>query len=260
MKKIIVFGDLPIATKVSKLIMHDKKSKLFAIVIGNARPKNNDPFNDELLIDYAQKKNISIINIHDIDKFEDKFFDLGITVRFSKIIGEETLKKFKIGILNFHGGLLPEYGGLYSSVHSILNREKKGGGTLHWLDKKIDTGNILKRCDFEIKKSDTSFSVFQKTQKILFNEFKNIYQDILNNNYVSFTQKEYIEKGFTKRYFNINSLNGKKKINISNLISNNKDLVEIELAKIRAFDFPGYESSYIEINGHKLFLRVNSEL
>ncbi len=39
---------------------------------------------------------------------------------------------------------------------------KKAGGTLHFIDEIIDSGNIIKREEFEIKDTDTSISLFQK--------------------------------------------------------------------------------------------------
>ena len=68
MKKVIVFGDLPIATKVVKFIRKNLKMELVGVVIGNENPKNNDPWEDEILIDYARKENIKLLTQEEIIK------------------------------------------------------------------------------------------------------------------------------------------------------------------------------------------------
>ena len=46
--------------------------------------------------------------------------------------------------INFHPGILPSYKGCFSTVHSIINNEQYVGGTWHYIDHNIDSGNIIK--------------------------------------------------------------------------------------------------------------------
>lgn len=258
MKKIIVFGDLPIATEVCKFISNDSNSELIGVVIGNMNPNNNDPFEDnQLLYDYAVKNNIQIYTISELlETYEKNFFDLGISARFSKIIKKRCLDLFKLGIINFHGGLLPEYGGLYSSVHCLLNGETIGGGTIHWMEEGIDTGDIIARCKFNIDKHDTAYDVFQKTQLELLKHFKMVYTKILDNCIHTISQDQLVRKGYKHRYFNKSSLDKQREIDILKLVSKDKNLQEKEINKIRAFSFKGYESAYTIIDNHKVYLNV----
>ena len=114
--------------------------------------------------EFAKEKLIPIIDFNKIKSENRKYF-LGISARFSRIIPSYVINKFEAGIITFHGGLLPEFGGLFSSCHTILENSKIGGGTIHFIDEGIDTGEIISRCEFQVGRHDTSVSVFQKTQK-----------------------------------------------------------------------------------------------
>lgn len=54
------------------------------------------------------------------------------------------------GVINFHNGPLPRYGGVNISSWPIINGEKEHGVTWHRVDQGIDTGDILSQQHFEI--------------------------------------------------------------------------------------------------------------
>lgn len=252
MKKIIVFGDLPIATKVVKFIEKRPDVKLVGVVIGKKNPKKIDPWDDEFLIDYARDTKIDVLDFEAI-KNSVIHYDLGISCRFSKIIPLDVINKFTIGIVNFHGGLLPEFGGLFSVNHTLLNGSTIGGGTLHWIDSGIDTGPIIKRCVVEIGDEETAFSLFQKTQVALLENFIDLFSDIINNEVKTKTMGELVDEGHKANYFDKNSLNGLKYIPLCELDK------ESSINRIRAFDFPGHEPAYTHINGKKINLTMGSD-
>ena len=72
-------------------------------------------------------------------------FSPDIVISFSNpfIIPEEILL-LNTKFMNFHPGILPNYKGNLSTVYSLINNEPFVGGTWHYLDKGIDTGNIIK--------------------------------------------------------------------------------------------------------------------
>ena len=240
MKKIIVFGDLPIATKVCEEILKYPEVELVGVVLGEKLSlKNNDPWNVPILKEYAIENNIPIL---DFDTINNKYF-LGISARFSRIIPKEVIASFEKGIINFHGGLLPEYAGLNSTCHEILDNAKYGGGTIHYIDEGIDTGEIIVRCEVEISNDETSISLFRKTQLALFEGFKNIFPELLKGEKVHSCLSNK-----TGNYFDKNSLLGRKEIDLTNMKI--EDIYRI----IRAFDFPGHEPAYFRINGKKVYL------
>ena len=250
---ILVFGSLPIATKIVKYINSIPNFNLLGVVIGDENPNDNDPWTDELCLgEYARINNIKKLELDElVNLYSRKEIDLGLSCRFSKIIRKPIIDLFSKGIINMHGGLLPEFGGLFSCNYSILFKSKVGGGTLHYVDEGIDTGDIIRRCEFEIEEIDTGYSVFQKTQLALYNNMVEIIPLVLNNQIKSISMKELVDKGYKHRYFNKKSILDYKEINNSDFETG--DI----LYKIRAFDFPGYEPAYYKFNGKKIYMRMS---
>lgn len=252
MYKVLVFGGLPIASKVCQIIQNSCQLQLIGVVI-EGTPTNNDPFPDTpILEEYAEKNNIKIYTLSDLNRnFLPGDLDLGISARFPKILHKEHLNIFNIGIINFHGGLLPEYGGLYSANHALLNADSKAGGTIHWIDEGIDTGKLIQRFEFDIEPYDTAFDIFQKTQISLLKGFKETLPKLINSNF------EYTDNKDIKRtipgYYNKDSLKGKKKVDLDKLKKGDIN----ELNRVRAFDFPGHEPAYTIVDGIKIYLKFS---
>jgi methionyl-tRNA formyltransferase len=249
--KVVVFGDLPIATKIVEYVRGTDETELSAVVIGNENPNNNDPWTDtQCLAEYCKQNYIRTYSLKEFNEtFEDKRFDLGLSCRFSKIIKKNTIDMFRIGIINMHGGLLPEFGGLYSANMSVLYGAKMGGGTLHWVDEGIDHGDILRRCEFPIEENDTGYSVFQKTQITLCENMIDIIPKVLNSEIKAEPIQNLKNQGHESRYFNKQSIFDCKEVTA--------DMPQDEiLRKIRAFDFPGYEPAYAFVNGKRIYLRI----
>lgn len=70
--------------------------------------------------------------------------DLMISIRFGKILQNDAIGIPRIGTLNLHSGILPQYRGVMASFWSILQGDEEIGTTLHWIsDSGIDTGAII---------------------------------------------------------------------------------------------------------------------
>tara|TARA_Y100000816_G_scaffold282403_1_gene258070 strand:+ start:219 stop:983 length:765 start_codon:yes stop_codon:yes gene_type:complete len=254
MIKVLLFGSLPLATKVAQLILENNNFKLIGVVVDKEIFSANDPFKDTLsLKDFANKQNIQVFNFDDLEKNFSKYdLDIGLSVRFSKILNKEKINLFRNGIINFHGGLLPEFGGLFSSVHTVLQSSDIGGGTLHFMDEKIDQGKIIKRCEFKIGENSTGDDVFRKTQISLLEGFKEIIPQIINN---KFKILEYKKLNSRRRYFDKNSLDGKKVVDMKKLLSGDKQ----ELQRIKAFNSPNHEPSYFLLDDKKIYLKIKND-
>lgn len=66
------------------------------------------------------------------------------------------------GCLNMHPGKLPEYAGMHVNQWAIRNDEKFAGATLHWMESRIDAGQICYQEEFPVLPCDTGLSVFMK--------------------------------------------------------------------------------------------------
>jgi methionyl-tRNA formyltransferase len=112
-----------------------------------------------------------------------------IVISFSNpyIISEKNLS-LKVKFVNFHPGILPKYKGNLSTIHSLINNEKIVGGTWHYIDKGIDTGNIIKI----VKTQSKNHNVFTLNHKIFslgINSLNDVFEK-LENNYTGIPQKK----------------------------------------------------------------------
>lgn len=78
-----------------------------------------------------------------VQLFTEEKYDIGI-VFGARILSEELISCFKYGIINMHPGLLPENRGLDNHKWAIVSYLKQGV-TIHFIDKEIDRGSIIKR-------------------------------------------------------------------------------------------------------------------
>ncbi len=99
--------------------------------------------------------------LEDFQKFSP---DLIISIRFGQIFKQPLINIPKLGVLNLHSGILPDYRGILASFWAILNGEKEIGTTLHYIDDAtIDTGKII---GITRNKVDFSSSLFANIQHI----------------------------------------------------------------------------------------------
>ena len=131
-------------------------------------------------------------------------FSPNIVISFSNpfIISENVLS-LKTKFINFHPGILPKYKGNLSTIHSLINKEKFVGGTWHYIDKDIDTGNIIKL----IKIRSKNFNAFTLNHKI-FSLGIHYLGDVIKkvkNDYVGVTQKN-IGNYYFKKFPEISNL------------------------------------------------------
>ena len=99
--------------------------------------------------DYAAENNINIYqpenlkkeNFEEILNSEDP--DLIVVVAYGKILPEYVLNYPKYGCINVHGSLLPKYRGAAPMQWSIIDGEKETGITTMYMEKGLDTGDMI---------------------------------------------------------------------------------------------------------------------
>ena len=74
---------------------------------------------------------------------------------FMKILSKSFIKNFKGKILNIHPSLLPKYKGLNTHERAIRNKDKYSGCTVHFVNSRLDSGEIINQKKVRIKKLDT---------------------------------------------------------------------------------------------------------
>ncbi|MFH1075434.1 MAG: methionyl-tRNA formyltransferase [Pseudomonadota bacterium] len=82
--------------------------------------------------------------------------DLFVVVAYGKILSQEVLSIPKLGAINVHASLLPQYRGAAPIQWAIINGEKETGVTTMVMDAGMDTGNILLSSRVPIEPEDTA--------------------------------------------------------------------------------------------------------
>ncbi len=91
--------------------------------------------------------------------------DLQIVVAF-RMLPEVVWSMPRLGTVNLHGSLLPQYRGAAPINWAVINGEKETGVTTFRLQHAIDTGNILLQESFAIGENETAGEVHDRMKEI----------------------------------------------------------------------------------------------
>ncbi len=141
-------------------------------------------------IHYAKKYNIPYIFINTkIKNHENKILSYLKKYKISficlagymKIVSEKIINNYQKKIINIHPSLLPKFKGLDTFSRVLNNEEIKTGCTVHYVDKKLDNGNIVTQKKFFISSSDNEEDLKRKTQKLEYRAFPEAIIKIFRN-------------------------------------------------------------------------------
>lgn len=181
-------------------------------------------------IKYFFDKNINSKEYTEIIMSENP--DLIIVASFGTIISEKILNIPKLGIINFHPSLLPKYRGPYPDQAVLLNGEVETGITVHYVGKKIDSGNILIQKIVHIEEYDDYCSLKKKLAALSEETVPEVYEMFSKGN----RPEGIIQDENTSTYF-------AKPSEKDCFLENESDFIKIK-NKIRALNpFPG--TSYL---------------
>jgi methionyl-tRNA formyltransferase len=88
--------------------------------------------------------------------------DLLVSFAFGRIFGPKFIDLFRLGGVNVHPSLLPEFRGSTPIQAAILNGNTKTGITIQKIAMEMDTGDILRQTEFELSGTETTQSLSQK--------------------------------------------------------------------------------------------------
>lgn len=92
--------------------------------------------------------------------------DIIVVVAYGKILPEYVLKFPKYGCINVHGSLLPEYRGASPIQRAVIDGKKVTGVTTMYMDKGLDTGDMLLTREYEIGENTNTGEAFDDLAKI----------------------------------------------------------------------------------------------
>ncbi|MGF7395992.1 methionyl-tRNA formyltransferase [Thermoanaerobacterium thermosaccharolyticum] len=96
------------------------------------------------------------------DKLRKLNPDLIVVAAYGKILPEEILQIPRYGCINVHASLLPKYRGAAPINWAVINGEKETGITIMYMEKGLDTGDILLQKSIPILEEDNSETVHDK--------------------------------------------------------------------------------------------------
>lgn len=119
--------------------------------------------------EYAISNNLEIkqpIKIRDNEEFINEIKDLNpdliCVVAYGKIIPEEILNIPRLGCINVHPSLLPKYRGSAPIQWAVINGEKETGVTTMYMDKGMDTGDMILKRKVTIRDDETTGELWDR--------------------------------------------------------------------------------------------------
>jgi len=166
-------------------------------------------------------------------------YDLGLSMLYWRKLGIEFIEEPILGTINFHPAPLPEYKGTGGYNLAILEGLSEWAVSAHYVDDKIDTGDIISVNRFPIdSERETVVSLERTCRDKLLYTFKTVVNRVLTEGKLQCFPN--VGGHYTSRA----QMEAMKEIRPGDDIER----------KIRAFWFPPYDGAYITMGGKKYTL------
>lgn len=159
----ILFMGTPEFAEVSLKALVEDKRDVVCVITQPDKPKGRgyEMAMPEVKV-YALEKNIPV---YQPDTLKDEAIlpllqkyqpDVIIVVAYGKILPEYVLNFPKYGCINIHGSLLPKYRGAAPIQRAVIDGEKVSGVTSMYMEKGLDTGDMLIKRELPIGRETTA--------------------------------------------------------------------------------------------------------
>ncbi|ARF15277.1 methionyl-tRNA formyltransferase [Sporosarcina ureae] len=88
--------------------------------------------------------------------------DLIVTAAFGQLLPNELLEAPKLGCINVHASLLPNYRGGAPIHQAVMDGKKETGVTIMYMAEKLDAGDIISQVTTPIEETDDTGTMFTK--------------------------------------------------------------------------------------------------
>jgi methionyl-tRNA formyltransferase len=173
--------------------------------------------------------------------------DIGISVYFGYLLKPEFLTIFPRGVINLHPSFLPFNRGAYPNVWPIIDHTP-AGVSLHYIDEGVDTGDIIAQREVMVAPSDTAESLYRKLESECLELFSGTWPLIKSGTAPRIPQPAAGTIHRVKDAAMIDRIDPEKSYRA-------QDLIDL----IRARTFPPYKGAYLDVNGKKIYLRLQLE-
>jgi methionyl-tRNA formyltransferase len=253
--KIAHFGSRPLSREILR-IMHDNPDVEVAAVV--TYDSIDDKWWNSSLRDKAREFGYDLIHESDIIEYD---IDYIISTLYFNKLPSSILDHPRKGCINLHQAELPRYRGSNAFSHAIMNARDDNhweyGTTLHYMNEKLDQGDIIARRFIQIEKNDSALSLYEKVEKESISLFSSLLPKVISGEVENMRTPQTEFDG--KRYFYTkDSLQNIKFIPIDRLC--NPKLQKENYDIIRSLYFPPHKPAYTEIRGAKIYLTPSFEI
>jgi len=173
--------------------------------------------------------------------------DYIISVHFPYIYPPEILNIPKHGVVNLHPAGLPYNRGWHTPTWAIYD-ETPFGATLHFMDKNIDTGDIILQKQLDILPDDIADKLYQRVLDLELEIFKEAWPSLVNYSYTRKSQPKDIGTSHKKQDIKkIQQINLEENVKAEDLI---KQLRALTTSNIK-------EAAYFKKGGEKYRLQIS---
>lgn len=146
--------------------------------------------NENAVIIEFLRKNNNVIVTRDIltENILDNI-DFIISFGYRYIIPSEVVNKFKNKAINLHISYLPWNKGADPNLWSFLEDTPKGV-SIHYIDEKLDTGDILAQKTIQYSKTDTLKSTYNKLISTIEKLFVDVWESIIKKTIIPVKQEK----------------------------------------------------------------------
>ncbi|MBR3254715.1 MAG: methionyl-tRNA formyltransferase [Clostridia bacterium] len=170
----ILFMGTPDFAKESLEAIYNAKYEILAVVTNPDRPKGRGmKMVASPVKEFAIEKNIKLFqpekvrdNTEFIEQIKALKPDVICVVAYGKILPQEIIDIPAKGCINVHGSLLPKYRGAAPIQWAVLNGDKTTGITTMYMDKGMDTGDMILKEEVQIGEDETTGELWDRLSKI----------------------------------------------------------------------------------------------
>ena len=173
MLKILFMGTPDFALESLKAL-YEAKYNIVGVVTNPDRPKGRGmKMIASPVKEYALEKHLEVYQPEKVRNNEEFLNtvkkinpDLICVVAYGKILPKELLEIPKMGCINVHGSLLPQYRGAAPIQWAVLNGDKKTGITTMYMNEGMDTGDMILKEEVQIGEDETTGELWERLSKI----------------------------------------------------------------------------------------------
>lgn len=169
--RIVFMGTPEFAVESLNILLKNNKNIVAVITAPDKPAGRGQKVSKSAVKLFAEKHHLKILQPTNLkskefhDELNELHADLQIVVAF-RMLPESVWNKPKFGTFNLHASLLPKYRGAAPINRAIMNGETETGLTTFFLQKEIDTGDIIFQEVVKILPDETAGELHDKMMKI----------------------------------------------------------------------------------------------